>query len=596
MYNYAPVLCPPSSWLHKYYSTEFSQKVKVVVGPAGWGACTRTISCNSSTKALAYWNNTIAASPGDHNDIVTYDALTGSQISVLSGHTSNIYSLAFSSDGTLLVSGSWDGTVELWDVQTGGVIKSLHGHTNRACSVSISANNAMIAVRYYNSTICLWNIITGNCHIIEEHEGDSVHNTVAFSPTNSELLLSSAYLGTVQQWGIDGHKIGPPIIGHHVVFSPDGAQFLISDTRTVTIIDTGSRETVMESSLASDACNCHFSPNGRFITATNGNIIYLWDITGPNPYLIQTLTGHTGGIASLVFASSSVLISAAYDRSIKFWQIGASLTDLVTLDPEPMPLTSALIRAVSLQAKDDLAFSIDGEGVVRTWDILTSCCKKSYKTQAKYVRSGDMRLIGDRLIIVWHDFDEVIHVWDAEKGRLQTITLACNIISHLRIIGDGSRFLGITNDFNETQNSIQAWSTWTGEPAGEEILEKSRWHYFSPLRMDDSKVLVLSRDTSPQQDGNITSSVQGWDFGVPGSTPTQFSGNPPDIPHLNFINGRPWSEDGSFRVEDRSTGKEVFQLSGHYAKPTASQFDGRYLIAGYGSGEVLILDFSNALS
>jgi len=87
MHNFAPTLCPPSSWLHECYSTEFLQKVRVVAGPAEWGTCTRTVSCHQFVLTLAYWNNTIAASLANDSDITTFDALTGTQTATISGHT-----------------------------------------------------------------------------------------------------------------------------------------------------------------------------------------------------------------------------------------------------------------------------------------------------------------------------------------------------------------------------------------------------------------------------------------------------------------------------------------------------------------------------
>jgi len=186
-----------------------------------------------------------------------------------------------------------------------------------------------------------------------------------------------------------------------------------------------------------------------------------------------------------------------------------------------------------------------------------------------------MQLIGDRLIIVGIVLFK-IRVWDAEKGRLQTVR---SDVKSLRIIGDGSRFLGL--DYR----SIQAWSTWTGESTGKKVVSDVGIN-LHPLRMDESRVLVYSEDLS----------VQGWDFGVPGSTPIQFSGTSSDLPRLNFIHAKPQEQIGPVRIQDRVTGKRVFQLCGQYAKPSVSQWDGRYLIVGYESGEVLVLDFSNALS
>jgi WD40 repeat protein len=40
----------------------------------------------------------------------------------LSGHTDDVFTLAFSPDGQTLASGSWDGTIRLWDVATGRAI------------------------------------------------------------------------------------------------------------------------------------------------------------------------------------------------------------------------------------------------------------------------------------------------------------------------------------------------------------------------------------------------------------------------------------------------------------------------------------------
>ena len=573
MYNSTLTLFPSSSWLCKHYST----RVKVVVGPTEWGSCTHTIICPSYISALAYWNNTIATNPTDC-EITIFDALTGSQTAILSGHKDYVRSLSFSLDGTLLVSGSDDGTSKLWDVQTGGVIKTFCGHIDWVYSVSISVDNAIVASGSQDKTICLWNIKTGDCCVIEGHK--NTVNTVTFSPTNSQLFLSSSNDGTVQQWSINGHQIGSPIAGSHVAFSPDGTQFVSCKGTTVTLRKTDSRITAMEFNLANDAKCCHFSPNGRFIAAAAGRIIYLWDITGYNPCLVQTPVGHTDDITTLVFPSSLTLISASLDESINFWQIDASSANSVVPNSESTSHTSAPIESVSLQTKDGLAFSFDFEGVVKIWDIFTGCCKESYQTQIKYISCGDIQLIGDRLIVVWCEGSgQEIHVWDAEKGEVQVIDAPCWWTLGLRMIGDGSRV------FQVDQNSIQAWSIWTGESAGNERLEKNYRYGFHPLHMDGPRVLVHSGE----------SPIQGWDFGIPGSTPTQFSETSSDRPHLNLIDARGWSNISPVRIED-SVIREVLQLCGKYSHPSAIQWDGQYLIAGYESGEVLILNFSHMLS
>ena len=52
-------------------------------------------------------------------------------IATLEGHTEIVTSVAFSPDGTLLASGSLDGTVKLWDVSTERQIRHPSGHATR---------------------------------------------------------------------------------------------------------------------------------------------------------------------------------------------------------------------------------------------------------------------------------------------------------------------------------------------------------------------------------------------------------------------------------------------------------------------------------
>jgi len=214
---------------------------------------------------------------------------------------------------------------------------------------------------------------------------------------------------------------------------------------------------------------------------------------------------------------------------------------------------------------------------VKTWDILTGCCKKSYKTEIEEIECADIQLISDRLIIVWAEWSgKGIHVWDAEKGELQTIDVS-NIHSQgLRIIGDGSRVAVVQNHF------FQVWDIWSGKCVYQEELRGSIGG-FDTLRMD-AKVLITSEPP------------QGWDFGTPCSTPTMLIGKSSDRPHLDIIDVNWLFKCSALRIEDRVTGREVFQLCGRYAKPSAIQWDGQYLIAGYPTGEVFILDFNDVLS
>jgi WD40 repeat protein len=573
-YHSALPFSPSSSWLREYYSAEFPQKVKVVMGlPTGWGACYCTVSFDHPPQTLACQNNIVAVGL-QSSDIIILDAITGTHTSVLSGHTDSVGSLTFSMDGIFLVSGSDDKTIKLWDIQTGGVIKTFCGHTDWVQSVHISPDCMTIASGSDDRTIRIWDLWTGECpHIIGEH--DSAVTSVSFSPTNSQLLISASG-STVQQWDVNGCKIGPAYPGDGVAFSLDGSCFISWQGEVATIQNSDSRA-IVTSLLVTEGtfqCCC-FSPDGRFAAGAADEIIYVWDITSSDPCLVETFVGHTGDIISLTFSPSS-LISASWDQSVKFWQVGALSTNLV--DPKSTPPTSVSIQSINLQADHGIAISSDSDGVVRIWDISMGLCKASFQTPVKDQAQRDAQMTDGKLILVWLA-DKNIYIWDIKKGKLlQIVDISSgHWFGDLRISGDGSMV------FFRSGKSIQAWSIWTGEAVGEVRLEHEP--DLGSLTMDGSRVWVHFRDLP----------TQGWDFGIPGSPPILLPNTFSNRPHLDFIDGTKHWNTGPSRIEDTVTGKEVLRLPGRFAMPSDAQWDGQYLVTGYNSGEVLIVDFNHTI-
>ena len=566
IYYFSLPISPSSSWLQKCYSAELSNTVKVVTGtPLGHGKCSRTVSLGYNPLFMSCWNNTIAICQ-ESEDIIILDAVTGNQTAFYSGHTDSVRCSTFSSDGILFVSGSDDKTVKLWDVQTGGVIKTFSGHTNDVTSVSISLNTAMIASGDCGGGIYLWDVQTGEPSCIIKQEKSVAH--VIFSPINFQHLISVSN-GKVWQWDIDGHQVGPTYDGSHIAFSSDGTQFVLCNGATITVQHSDTRVTVTQFLVAGGITkSCCFSPDGRLIAVTTGNSIYVQDINSLDPHPIKPFTRQANLVEDLIFSSPSTLISATYDKSVRFWQIGTPPPPLdpVTSDQKSTPITSTPILSISLNPRSGIVISSDKDGVVKTWDILTGFCRGSFQTPAGDTLR-DVQLIDEKLVSVWHRCGK-IHIWDTEKAEpLQTVEV--RMCRSLRISGDGSKIFCLID-----LSTIKAWSIWTGEPIGK--IEFESFSLGNSFYLDGSKIWI-----------EFTSSlVQGWDFGFSGSSPVLLSNASIERSCLQFIRN-------PHRIISTITGKVVFQLAGRYAEPKVAQWDGQYLVAGYETGEVMIFGFSH---
>jgi WD40 repeat protein len=320
---------------------------------------------------------------------------------------------------------------------------------------------------------------------------------------------------------------------------------------------------------------CCFSPDGRLVAIVANHTVYVWDIANPEPYLIETLVGHTYLITSLVFSSLTSLISTSRDKSIKFWQIGASSTPSDIIDPKSVPHTSP-IKSVTLQAKDGIAISSDSDGIVRIWDLSTGHCNSSFQTPAKGDCLRDAQLIDNRVALVWYAAKK-IHIWDAEKDKLlQTVDAPWDSVCSLRISGDGSKFFCM-------ERNIHAWYIWTGEVMG--VIDMGFLYVDSFLTTDSSRVWVQA-----------ARGIKGWDFGVPDSSSIKECTEPPNRPRLDFIGGIRQKRSYLPGIEDTTSGKEVFRPPSRYVGPNDAQWDGQYLVAGYDSGEVLILECNCTLA
>ncbi|GAB4285087.1 MAG: hypothetical protein Fur0025_16370 [Oscillatoriaceae cyanobacterium] len=114
----------------------------------------------------------------------------------LKGHTAPASALAFTPDGTRLISGSYDQTIKIWHLDTDKV-DTLPGHNTRIKSVAITSDGQTLASAAADG-INIWNLSTGEL-LYSLTEGVEGVNALVFTP-DGQFLIASGAQNTIKIW------------------------------------------------------------------------------------------------------------------------------------------------------------------------------------------------------------------------------------------------------------------------------------------------------------------------------------------------------------------------------------------------------------
>jgi serine/threonine protein kinase len=251
----------------------------------------------------------------------------------LTGHSGQVYSLAYSPDGRYLASGSKDRTIKIWEVATGKQLRTLTGHSHSVNSVVYSPDGRYLASGSGDNTIKIWKVATKIWKVATGKElrtltgHSSGLSSVAYSP-DGRYLASASSDKTIKIWEVATGKQLRTLTGHShsvnsVVYSPDG-RYLASGSEDKNIkiweVATGKalRTLTGHSYLVWSVA---YSPDGRYLASGSYQTIKIWEVaTGKE---LRTLTGHSGWVNSVVYSPDGrYLASGSWDNTIKIWRVG----------------------------------------------------------------------------------------------------------------------------------------------------------------------------------------------------------------------------------------------------------------------------------
>ena len=397
-----------------------------------------------------------------------YDAHTGAELTLLSGHTNlelahffgnrqkqlnKKPSVAFSSDGRILASACWDQNIRFWDVQTRQHIFTLLGSIN---SVKLSPDGRILGGVNYNN-IELWDAKTLK-HLSTLTEELSGFTVIAFSPDG--ITLASAKVDkTIQLWDLQTGLQKSRLKGHAntvntLAFSPDGTTLASGGFgNTIRLWDpiTGKRKKTLIGhkgivhSLA-------FSPDGSIlVSGGQDNTIHLWDPKSGKHN--ATLNRHKGPVDVLAFSPDGLtLASGGSDGTIQFWNTKTSqhkTTVTHTQHRFPIALTS-----------DGKTFATEDYGEILLWDFDTHQLKRRLTGHSGQISSIIFSQNGTTLAsFSLSRRHRELMLWNVNTGKQQvTFTDELSTITSRTLSPDGK-----TLAVGRPDNQVELWNTLTGQ-------------------------------------------------------------------------------------------------------------------------------------
>ncbi|KAI5895454.1 WD40-repeat-containing domain protein [Schizophyllum commune] len=267
------------------------------------GICSRTISRAGETGQV----NRLAISPDKrflaaaiHKKVNIYEINNTSNEPrvTFEGHTGNVTSVCFHSEGKWLVTGSEDGTIKIWDLRTSQVHR---GYVNGAPvnDVCVHPNQGELISCDQAGSIKQWDLSENVCSHELTPAGDIPIRSVTLAADGS-LLVAGNNKGRCYVWRVNDDPRMPRF---------QAVTKFVAHNKYLT--------------------RCLLSPDAKYLaTCSADTTVKIWSISPSYEFRQEkVLVGHQRWVWDCAFsADSAYLVTASSDHTARLWEMASGKT------------------------------------------------------------------------------------------------------------------------------------------------------------------------------------------------------------------------------------------------------------------------------
>jgi WD40 repeat protein len=425
-----------------------------------------------------------------------WDADTGAEVITLEGHTGSVLSVAITSDGRRVVTGSKtvgqdDNTARVWDVATGAQLTVLKGHAGAVTSVAITPDGKRVVTGSVDRTARLWDAETGRELLVLGGHAETIWG-VALSPDASRVVTAAgtqefqttAGMGDdtariwdakveqglpLQVYNVSAVAVAPDgtrvVVGRGEVQTPDAATNAYVTSGDATVLDarTGAALFTLKGHSRLVTAVAVDPDSTRVATGSDDRSARVWNMLDGSELL--RLVGHTDTVTGVTFTPDGTrVVTASNDHTARVWD-ATSGVELLVFKGHTDDVTSV---AVLPEGKRVVTGAVDK--TARVWDIATGAELLVLRGHTAAVTSVAVMPDGKR--IVTGSEDRTARIWDAATGNeLLVLKGHEGEVLDLAVTPDGLRIITAGDD-----HTVRIWDASTGLPQavlkflGEEVM------------------------------------------------------------------------------------------------------------------------------